>query len=204
MILFVQQNSLHLSFKNLDNAIFVFRCVCFFWPVFALKNGIRRLGRLIQFFQWIFTLIFVIHNWSTGFGNRYLRFCQGISEIKTTRRQIGVAMLQIFAFCRVIFYVLIYFKNKNRYDTNFGFSQADISRKRRKNVITLTGEIVEFVILTTSYFIFAIIERFQVFHAPIFTQEGVVFLSLFHNAAVSISYVISSPEMMRHYFRVNI
>ena len=140
--------------------------------------------------------------------NLSLEFCKGQTRLKsvilagTEKNQnfgiavhsVNIALGQFFLICEFVVYIwlfyLLYIKSKS----NAALSKEMFQRSKKRNQITLIGQSLTFVVkmllTTVIQFLFVFISGETTYFACI---------QIFTSAAMTVSYLVSSPEMRRKY-----
>ena len=181
----------------------LFRFFLLVHPVKSLKIGFDQLKKSVLISQYSLLLLFFISSNSTSAMSRIDRFCDGnFREIDegNKAKMFWLGFLQMIPISKLAMYIVIYIKvNK----VNKSLTKEIIHKRKKKNVITLTGETLTFCV---SMIFFTLINIVQNQNATIFVlkPEASAFHIIYGYALVSICQLISSPEMIRHFFKINV
>lgn len=99
--------------------------------------------------------------------------------------------------CYISIYVTVYKSDEKHKSV---LSKETLSYRKKKNAITLSGQVASFVIETTLSSVVTLLLQFNPF--PGFMEEPLFpILAFISSAVVSLFQILTSPELKRHYFK---
>ena len=135
------------------------------------------------------------------------RLCRGITQsVKQSfsrTKAFVLGITQVLNVFKTVMYIIIYLKLKNS-DKSISttMNKKQMRQRRLKNVVTFSGEVITFLVSFGSLLTLHILQKNGI-DWEFIRPEASLFNTVFIYSLISISLVISSPEMMRFIFKID-
>lgn len=144
---------------------------------------------------------------TTGVGMLTDGFCHGNQPILAQTNLIHKSTLLLFQLISthqiamyIIIFLFLYYQNQ---DGKLGLPKKEMSKRRKKNAITLMGEALSFLIAMIFYILLNVFQDMEL-DLALLKPEATPINVIYANAVNALCQLVSSPEMMRYWFKMNV